>query len=1016
MSDKGKERGRSERENLQHHVVGTGSGKVGSGVVQDVLLSSGQPLDAATRVSSHPRFENDFSQVPVSLNGPTQSELNQTVKPPVGNDSAAGLRADIAPSARAASKQGHLSDGSIGPRRRVQSSLAPLQRALDFSPGERLPSSLSAIFSGKFRRDLSQVTLHRDAEAAAAVRSIGANAFARGNKLFFREGAFQPGSPAGQALLAHELAHVVQQTSGSVGRSVRFPGNEEFAQRASRLHLEGSAFLDAGPPAPVSIAADTGLTYEDEEAKASVRATDDQAADRSLDIKAEADARRSAAGGTDASTGRLDEQALQIESSVKASIARKAKSKHGHAAAPSINASPDLRGASAEEIQAHNRALLKAQMLSPDKREKLRLGRDLENTQRAADARAAADTAERKSDTASVVQRINRLRTDIDGLEQGVYESNELRKSTSSWVTGPVHAYGGAWQELEPTDFQDAYVYIGQANEAVARGNLTYAEYLLNQSAEEYVGLSRKFKKYGEGIQRGGGRVVSGLKVVKATGAVAATVATGGAGTLAVVGVGAGYAGVQNIAGQASEVHFGLRDKIDWGDVAFDTVSGALSGYLGGKLGNLVVGRLMANPAVASLGRKAITYAVADYIAGRAGSTMDLTLHAAYNKARGRDVTWEQFLDQFAGQFTDPTQAATAIIMGHATRYAAKVIEQGGSRDSGNPPPVGGANVTAKDSGDSSGGDGGGQEPPGDGGGGFAAGRQTIRSSPPPMPNDLTVIAKPSGTPTIRSSPPPPPGAGGPQPATDVDMVKANIASPGSVRPQAPDSHQTDWTQRGGSGTAPLVYRVGERDVRVRADHPLVAPLSKGGIPPVSPLAQAHVATPGSNEFTPKLVSPLPSAGDIGLEKTGQAPALSPDPMAKTFAAPANPQAKAPGVPAPLVGNPAAPIVSPHAQTGAALQESMRPQAPPPRPQPARRNFDPPQAISDEAVRRMQNQPHPASPQVRRTGNNVGYTVDHDHHLLAWQRLGGYGDTAPPAFIYDGQVYLDPSRWPRSGK
>ena len=326
-------------------------------------------------------------------------------------------------------------------------------------------------------------------------------------------------------------------------------------------------------------------------------------------------------------------------------------------------------------------------MLSSDTREKARLGRALENTQRSADTRAKADTAKRSAGIENLKHRINILRVNIDALEHDVVESNERRKSTSSWVTGPVHAYGGAWQEMEITDFQNANILLTKATEAVANGNLPYAEVLLHQSAEEYVDLNQRFEEYGEGIQRGGRRVVGGLKVVKVAGAVAATVATGGAGTLATVGVGAGYAGLQNIAGQASEIHFGLRDKINWGDVAFDTVSGALSGYLGGKLGNLIVGKLMGNPAIASLGRKAVSYAVADYIAGRASSTMDLTLHTVYQKARyGQDITWEEFLGQIADQITDPTQAATDVIMGHANRYMAKTAGHGSPGGGGEEP------------------------------------------------------------------------------------------------------------------------------------------------------------------------------------------------------------------------------------------------------------------------------------------------------------------------------------------
>jgi hypothetical protein len=116
----------------------------------------------------------------------------------------------------------------------------PVRRALDSSRGERLPDSVGATFSGKFQRDLSGVTVHRDAEASEAVRSIDANAFARGSKLFFRDGAFQPNSVGGQALLAHELTHVVQQTGSAGVPSGQQTGAEEYARNASEAHRQGS--------------------------------------------------------------------------------------------------------------------------------------------------------------------------------------------------------------------------------------------------------------------------------------------------------------------------------------------------------------------------------------------------------------------------------------------------------------------------------------------------------------------------------------------------------------------------------------------------------------------------------------------------------------------------------------------------------------------------------------------------------------------------------------------------------
>jgi hypothetical protein len=65
--------------------------------------------------------------------------------------------------------------------------------------------------------DLSLVRLHHNGtEAERACRALGARAFTVGSDIYFGAGAFAPRTPAGLRLLAHEVAHVVQQRRGPV--------------------------------------------------------------------------------------------------------------------------------------------------------------------------------------------------------------------------------------------------------------------------------------------------------------------------------------------------------------------------------------------------------------------------------------------------------------------------------------------------------------------------------------------------------------------------------------------------------------------------------------------------------------------------------------------------------------------------------------------------------------------------------------------------------------------------------
>ena len=63
----------------------------------------------------------------------------------------------------------------------------------------------------RFEHDFSQVRVHADARAAQSAQAVSALAYTVGPEVAFGEGNYQPASEAGRRLIAHELAHVVQQ-------------------------------------------------------------------------------------------------------------------------------------------------------------------------------------------------------------------------------------------------------------------------------------------------------------------------------------------------------------------------------------------------------------------------------------------------------------------------------------------------------------------------------------------------------------------------------------------------------------------------------------------------------------------------------------------------------------------------------------------------------------------------------------------------------------------------------------
>jgi hypothetical protein len=114
---------------------------------------------------------------------------------------------------------GILPDGTV--HSDVQSKIDATRGAgttLDSSVAGRMSESLG---------DLSDVRVHTDDTADMLNRSVSARAFATGTDVYFAQGEYSPGSASGDKLIAHELAHVVQQrgASSSGPLSVSQPGD-----------------------------------------------------------------------------------------------------------------------------------------------------------------------------------------------------------------------------------------------------------------------------------------------------------------------------------------------------------------------------------------------------------------------------------------------------------------------------------------------------------------------------------------------------------------------------------------------------------------------------------------------------------------------------------------------------------------------------------------------------------------------------------------------------------------------
>ena len=85
------------------------------------------------------------------------------------------------------------------------------------SAGQPLPGPVQADFERLLGQSLTDVRIHDDSEAAALAEAVGAAAFVLGSHVFFASGRYDPTSAPGRRLLAHEVAHVLQNRRGAAG-------------------------------------------------------------------------------------------------------------------------------------------------------------------------------------------------------------------------------------------------------------------------------------------------------------------------------------------------------------------------------------------------------------------------------------------------------------------------------------------------------------------------------------------------------------------------------------------------------------------------------------------------------------------------------------------------------------------------------------------------------------------------------------------------------------------------------
>lgn len=105
----------------------------------------------------------------------------------------------------------------------------PIVHEVLSSPGQPLDADTRAFMEPRFGHEFRSVRVHTDERAAEAAGAVSARAYTVGNHIAFADGQFAPHATNGRRLLAHELAHVIQQGTSKHAEEVLGPAT--FARR-----------------------------------------------------------------------------------------------------------------------------------------------------------------------------------------------------------------------------------------------------------------------------------------------------------------------------------------------------------------------------------------------------------------------------------------------------------------------------------------------------------------------------------------------------------------------------------------------------------------------------------------------------------------------------------------------------------------------------------------------------------------------------------------------------------------
>jgi len=484
--------------------------------------------------------------------------------------------------------------------------------------GTPLDDETREDMESRFDHDFSDVRIHTDGRAIESARRTNARAYTLSRDIVFAAGEYDPATRSGKRLLAHELAHVIQQERVGTTSPAPTPRSapERAANRAARAVAGGSTSVQ------VSHATAPGIARQP------------RSLVQSLDP-------------TRLTGPELDREIQLIREWLIANPGSSPEHQHLQSALTQLERHREATGF---RPQRYNLSIGDEIVRNGTIEEVLRV---LRNQYRG-------------------------LKIEIDSDEKRHKAHKKIREE--HYIVGSISDLFGRVTLPSLDIWEQPKRRLAEFVTALHDRNIERALAARQEAIKAWKNSHKDLYKYITGTIEGAERAVTGLEITRDVSfATVGTLATGGFGLAAGTAVSVGVTATGAIAQQTQEIRLGLRERIDWASIAFEALFEIVTAKIPG-LGDKVVKRLLNVPGVPSLGRRAIarlTSEVTDILQEKVMGVVSTVTKEVFNNLRGAKeaMSASQVLDAIARQLLDPKQAIRGYLIrktaGHARRLAA---------------------------------------------------------------------------------------------------------------------------------------------------------------------------------------------------------------------------------------------------------------------------------------------------------------------------------------------------------